>query len=150
MIRCQFENGNQALLRHVVVDIVLVEDGKVFLVKRSPEYTEGGKWAVIGGYVERDETILQAAKREALEESGYEVEIEKLLGIEDSPKRPGDDRQNISFYYLAKPVRKIQEPDKESTAVQWFPLGNLPPQAEFAFDHLDHIKNYLEKSGFNA
>ena len=71
MINCEFENGNKASLRHVVVDNLVLKDGKILLVKRTGKLLEGGKWGLAGGYVDRDETVKEAAKREILEETGY-------------------------------------------------------------------------------
>lgn len=52
--------------------------GKVLLVRRAIEPGKG-KWHMPAGYVEIDETPIQAAEREALEETGYIVEAEKLV-----------------------------------------------------------------------
>jgi len=139
MIDCTFENGNKASLRHVVVDILIVKDDKVLLVKRAEGYLEGGKYAIPGGYVDRDETLKEAAKREALEETGYTIEIESLFRTIDNPNRKGEDRQNISFVYLAKPIEKVSDHDHEITNTKWFELDNLPPESEIAFDHFESI-----------
>lgn len=52
---------------------LLVEDGEVLLIYRSDEE----HWEVPGGEVEEDESPTQAAVREAEEEIGVEVELEK-------------------------------------------------------------------------
>jgi len=52
--------------------------GKILLVRRGYEPWKG-KWHMPAGYVEIDETPLQAAEREAQEETGYIVEAEKLV-----------------------------------------------------------------------
>ncbi len=145
MITCEFENGNKASLRHVVVDILIIEKGKILLVKRAPHLLNGGKFALVGGYVDRDETTIEAAIREAEEETGYRITINKLLRIKDNPNRKGEDRQNISFVYLATVIDKISEPDDESTDVRWFDLHELPSEEEFAFDHYEDVMGYLEQ-----
>lgn len=44
MIKCKFENGNEASLRHVCVDAIVLQDNKLLLVKRASTLLEGGKW----------------------------------------------------------------------------------------------------------
>lgn len=146
MITCQFEDGAKAALRHVVVDILLIKGNQILLVKRAPHLLNGGKYGVIGGYFERGETLIECARREAKEETGYNIHIEKLLTIVDSPHTPQEDRQNVKFVYLASPLTKTGTPDHESTEVTWFDLDKLPTKQEFAFDHYDMIQEYLQQN----
>jgi len=151
MITCYFENKNKALLRHVVVDNLVVDDNKILLVQRSPKYLEPNKWGLPGGFVDRDETTKQAALREILEETGYQAKVIDLFRIIDNPDRPKEDRQNISLIYLLKPLKKVGESDHEITNTKWFDLDDLPKPADIAFDHYDNIKLYLKylKKPFN-
>lgn len=149
MITCTFENGNQNSLRHVTTGCLVIKNGKILLAKRSEGLLEAGKWCLLGGYVNRDETTSDAATRETLEESGWSIDNLQLLRINDNPNRPHEDRQNIDFVYIADARKEIGEKDWESEEVRWFPLDNLPSGDEIAFDHLDSIelyKKYLEKS----
>ncbi|MFC1627160.1 NUDIX hydrolase [Patescibacteria group bacterium] len=142
MITCYFENNNKTSLRHAVVDNLLVDDRKILLVKRGPKYSEPNKWALPGGFVDRDETTSQAAQREILEETGYKTKVIKLFRIIDNPDRPKEDRQNISFVYLLKPLKKIGDSDHEITRTKWFNLSDLPKEKDFAFDHYSNIELY--------
>lgn len=148
MITCYFEGAKKpAYLRHVVVDMLVVDGGKILLVKRGGEdwYLEKGKWALPGGYLDRDETGQQAAVREAREETGYEAKVVKLLRVVDNPNRPNEDqRQNVALVYLMKPLKKVGIPDDEISEIKWFDLNQLPPPKDFAFDHLETIKKYIE------
>ena len=144
MIRCIFEHGNEGFLRHAVVDVLVLKDNKLLLVKRTAKLLEGGKWALIGGFMERDETLEEAVKREILEESGWEVEDVNLLRVIDSPKRRNEDRQNVSFVYVCTATQKVGEPDWESDDQRWFGWDELPALEEIAFDHADIIAAYRE------
>lgn len=144
MITCEFEDGNKANLRHVVVDVLVIENNKILLVKRANHLSNGGKYGLVGGYVNKDETIEEAVLREVEEETGYKIEIVKQLRVVDSPNRPQEDRQNVAFVFLAKPIKKVGEPDDESSEVKWFPLDKLPVEEEFAFDHFEDIALYLQ------
>jgi ADP-ribose pyrophosphatase YjhB (NUDIX family) len=144
MITCTFENGNKASLRHLVVDTLVLQGDRILLVKRAAQLMEGGKWGLVGGFVDRDETIGQAVAREVLEETGYEVADIVLFRIIDTPNRRGEDRQNIAFVHLCVAGERPGMPDWESTEVRWFPLSALPDEREFAFDHYSNIRLYHE------
>lgn len=130
-------------MRHVTSDVIVSDSkGNILLVERAQHLTEGGKLALPGGYISRDENIETAAKREVLEETGYECTNVKLFAITSDPTRPGNDRQDINFFFTGTAGEKVQEGDDESTSVGWFPLDDLPSPDRFAFDHLVFIKHY--------
>jgi ADP-ribose pyrophosphatase YjhB (NUDIX family) len=64
----------------VVGTIIETSDSRIVLVRRSiePGY---GKWVFPGGYVDRGERLETAAVREAKEESGLTIRIERLVNI---------------------------------------------------------------------
>jgi len=146
MITCYFEKTKKKVyLRHVVVDMLVVKGNKILLVKRAgPKwYLEVGKWAMPGGFLDRDETGAQAAVRETREETGYETIMVKLLRIIDNPNRPHEDRQNVSLVYLLKPIKKVSGHGGEISEIKWFDLDKLPPTKFFAFDHLETIRQFI-------
>jgi 8-oxo-dGTP diphosphatase len=60
--------------------IIRMPDERIVLVRRAiePGY---GKWVFPGGYVDRGEEITLAAVREAREEVGVEVTIDRLINV---------------------------------------------------------------------
>ena len=60
--------------------VIRMPDDRIVLVRRAiePGY---GKWVFPGGYVDRGEEITLAAVREAREESGLDVRIDRLINI---------------------------------------------------------------------
>lgn len=143
MITCAFENGAKARLRHVVVHAIVENEGKLLLVKRSPDISEGGKWSLPSGYLDRDETAAQGALRELKEETGWDGKVRSLFLIKTNPHRPHEDRQNISFHFLITPTQQTGEKDAESTEVAWVPIGELTKLDELAFDHGEAVGWYL-------
>lgn len=142
MISCTFEDGNQSSLRHVTVGCLVIKEGSILLAKRSQGLLEAGKWCLLGGFVDRDETTSEAGIRETLEESGWRIGNLVLLRINDNPNRPHEDRQNIDFIYIADALEGVGDTDWESEEVRWFPLDSLPPKDQIAFDHADSIELY--------
>ncbi len=64
----------------IVVGVVIERDGKILLVQeKNPKAY--GLWNTPAGWIDRDETAIEGAKREVKEETGYDVELSSLLGI---------------------------------------------------------------------
>lgn len=144
MITCIFEKGYKASLRHVVVHAIVEKDGALLLVKRTGDLLESGKWALPGGFLDRDETAEQGILRELLEETGWNGEILSFFRLNSNPNRPKEDRQNVALDFIVKPLRMVAHADKESSKVEWIPIEKLIPFDDFAFDHGESIKLYLQ------
>ena len=144
MITCTFEKGYKDNLRHVVVHALVEKDGAILLEKRTGDILETGKWCIPGGFLTMGETASRGALRELYEETGWVGKIISLFRINTGPHRPGEDRQNIVFEYLIKPVRQTGTPDKESSKVEWIPFNKLLPLSEYAFDHGESLGLYLK------
>ena len=69
---------NTPWLPHVVVAAIVERDGKFLLVEE--ETAEGLRLNQPAGHWERDETLLEAVRRETLEETAHHVEPQALLG----------------------------------------------------------------------
>ncbi|MDD3284410.1 MAG: NUDIX hydrolase [Patescibacteria group bacterium] len=143
MINCEFEDGNKTSLRHVTVNAIVVRDNKVLMGKRGPvSVLEIGKWGLPGGFMERDETLKQTIKRETQEETGWIIKNLELLTIIDNPNRPAEDRQNLSFVYIAQADKKVSEIDGENLEIRWFDLDSLPEKELIAFDFYENLQLY--------
>lgn len=138
----------------VTVDVVVIAriDGRlsVLLVKRkNPPFA--GCWAIPGGFVEPDEPLEAAARRELREETGaLPVRVEQLHAFGD----PGRDPRGwtISVAYLAmlsEDEIEAWRPQAGSDADEagWFDLDGLPA---LAFDHgeiLSYARRVLDRGG---
>jgi len=147
MIRCAFEDGGLGLLRHVVLHAIVERDGALLLVKRAPHMSEGGKWGLPGGFLDRDENLVEGVLRELREETGWTGEVRALLRVNSRPDRPREDRQNVAFDFVVTALARVGEPDDEQTAVEWIPIERLPPLDSLAFDHGETVALYLGTRG---
>lgn len=122
----------------LAVDGVVLDGDAVVLVKRRNQ-PYAGMWALPGGFVEYDETVEDAAKREIAEETGLLVEIEKLAGVYSDPKR--DPRgHTVSVVFLCRMVGGVMKADSDAAEAGFFPLTRLP---QLAFDHEKIIRETL-------
>ena len=148
MITCVFENNSKAHLRHVVINVIIKRKNKILLGKRGTyngkPIVEFGKWGLIGGYLDRDETFIECVKREVREETGWEIKNFHLFFINDTPDRPMEDKQNVYLVYLADAVKQNPEfkSNEESSDLQWFTLNKLPSKEQTAFDYADCLNLY--------
>lgn len=124
----------------VTVDTVIVTAGpsrQVLLIRRRNE-PFAGQWALPGGFVDMEETLEKAARRELYEETGMKTKKLVQLGTFGDPGRDPRGR-TISIVYLAE-IPKRNDSAKagdDAGEVGWFSLAQLPP---LAFDHLDILK----------
>ena len=124
----------------LTVDGVLIEDGRILLIRRGREPFKG-KWALPGGFVEYGERVEDAIIREFREETGLETEIAGLLGVYSDPDR--DPRgHTVSIVYLLRRKGGEMKGGDDASEARFFPLDNLP---EMAFDHEKIIRDAVER-----
>jgi phosphatase NudJ len=90
------------------------------------ERKHGQNWYLPAGRVEPGESLVEAARRETLEESGIPVVIEGILRIEHTPFSEGMARLRVIFVARPEddtPPKSI--PDEESLGAGWFSLEEL-------------------------
>lgn len=75
----------------------VLRDHRLLLIKRGHEPGKGN-WSFPGGRIELGETVLEAAKRETLEETGVEIEPLEVFQVYDNIVRDHEGR--ITFHYL--------------------------------------------------
>jgi len=100
----------------LTVDTVIeYPDGAIVLIRRgNPPYQ--GALALPGGFVEYGETVETAAVREALEETGLEIRLDRLVGVYSDPKR--DPRgHTVSVVFHATPIGGELKADSDAADV---------------------------------
>lgn len=107
----------------------------VLLIKRGNEPYKNC-WAFPGGFLEENETLEEAAKRELKEETGLEPLYLQEIGSFSSVNRDPRGRViSTGFYCIIPPTAKEQAIAGDDAAeAQWFPITELPT---LAFDHAE-------------
>jgi 8-oxo-dGTP diphosphatase len=102
---------------------VIVLDGDQVLLHRRRDY--GIIWALPGGGINPGESMPDAAAREVLEETGYEVAIDRFAGQYHLPQVPVGG-QMIHVYTAHVTGGEPIDSGPETLAVGWFPLDRMP------------------------
>lgn len=120
---------------------LIIRDGRILFQRR----TDNGKWGLIGGLLEMNETYEQAALREIREETGLEVRLDSFLGIfhnHDMVWSNGDAAHVLSAMYTASIVSGEPRIDEESYELRFFAPDEIPEL--FAEDHIAALNAYFE------
>jgi 8-oxo-dGTP diphosphatase len=113
----------------VGVGAVIIQDGKVILVKRRAEPGKG-RWSIPGGSVHLGEKVRDATMREAKEESGLDIEIvdDRPLDVFDSIITDERDRTKYHFTlleFLAKPKGGNLKAAEDAADARWVALDDV-------------------------
>ena len=100
--------------------IISNQDDHIVLVRRAiePGY---GKWVFPGGFVDRGETVLAAAVREAREEAGLDIRIDRLLNVYSYPGTAP-----VIIVYVATMLGGDLAIDDESLEGKFFAPDTIP------------------------
>jgi ADP-ribose pyrophosphatase YjhB (NUDIX family) len=100
--------------------IITDESGRVLLIRRAlePGY---GRWVFPGGFVERAELVEDAARREAREESGLEVRLDRLVGVYSYTGRVP-----VVLVYAATPTSGTLDWRDEGLEARFFTALEIP------------------------
>nr|WP_297306831.1 NUDIX hydrolase [uncultured Flavobacterium sp.] len=129
----------------VTVDILIskanFDKTEILLIKRKNEPYKDF-WALPGGFVDEDEDLETAAKRELFEETTIRIDSLKQIGAYGTPNRdPRSHVVSIAFFGEVESRTEAKAADDAKEA-KWFDISNLPPTA---FDHSEIIKDGLQK-----
>jgi 8-oxo-dGTP diphosphatase len=133
----------------VVIFTLLERELNVLLVQRK-RWPYEGYWAIPGGFINMDESLDSAARRELEEETGVrDVYLEQLYTFGNPRRDPRTRVISLAYFSLVSSDTQSIPSSDESTEVRWFPIRRLPGQ--LAFDHeailasaMDRLRSKLE------
>lgn len=120
----------------VTVDIIIhLSEGIVLIERKNPPYG----WALPGGFVDYGESLEMAARREAREETGVELDgLEQFRAYSDPARDPR--QHTVTVVFSAKGRGKPKAAD-DAKHLQVFSSDRLP--SELAFDHGQILADYF-------
>jgi 8-oxo-dGTP diphosphatase len=117
-------------------------DLKVLLIQRDATPFRG-KWALPGGFVDMDENLETAARRELEEETGItKLYLEQLYTFGEPKRDPREHVISVAYYALVKLADHTVRAASDARNVAWFPVADLPA---LAFDHEEILEMALRR-----
>jgi len=143
--------NNEKTKRIILIAKAMVfnDEGKLLMVRRDrPCHKEShNHWEMPGGKVEFGEHPSKTAERETLEESGFEVEVVKMIPHIESRVWEHPDRLSnvvvICFVCKLKGGSASTE-DHGVNKVEWFDLNNLPSVDDMLPGTIEFVEAYKE------
>lgn len=130
----------------VTVDIAVfckfIEGWKILLIQRGrPPFLDN--WALPGGFIEMDETLLKSAERELEEETGLKnVHLEQFKAYGDPGRDPRGRTVSVAYYGFTTVGNSKVEGADDAKSAAWFSSDQIP---EMAFDHGKILNELIDK-----
>ncbi len=105
----------------LAVGAICVRAGEMLLIRRGHPPAQG-RWSLPGGRVESGELLIDALRREVMEETSLEVQVGALAGILEVP---GDTHYVILDYFAEVIGDDLPQPGDDVTDVKWVPLDEV-------------------------
>jgi len=128
----------------VGVGAVILQDGKLILVKRRAEPGKD-RWSIPGGSVHLGEKVRDATIREAKEESGLDIEIVDDRPMDAFDSIITDERGRTKYHFtllefLAKPKGGTLQADEDAAEARWVTLEEIKK-----YDLTNSFRVFFEK-----
>jgi 8-oxo-dGTP diphosphatase len=129
----------------MTVDAIIVAENfsqdMILLIQRKFGPFEG-VWALPGGFIGMEETLVQACHRELFEETGIKgVKLNQFYTFDAVDRDPRDRTISTVFYGRIQETLDVTGGDDANKA-DWFPIISLP---EMAFDHAGIIGKFIRE-----
>ncbi len=136
---------NYAPIIYVTVDVTLFrkneQNYELLLIQRLNEPFKNA-WALPGGFVDKNEDLETAAKRELFEETNVKIfQVQQIKAYGNPERDPRGHTISVAFFGKIDMLTEAKAQD-DAKEVRWFSINELPV---LAFDHDEIIRDAIER-----
>ncbi len=111
------------------------EDGMILLLKQTTQ--NGGKYTMVGGFVEGKEFAKAGLIRESLEETGVDLREKNLELVHCLHKKRSKDSRIVLYFKASKwKGEAISREPHKFKKVAWYPIDDLPKSLSSTVRHV--------------
>lgn len=122
----------------IVVGAIVIKDNKILMVKETKKDCYG-KWAFPAGHLEENESIMNGAKRETKEETGCDIQFQKVFPIITNNKNI------IMIHLLADLISETMNYNtSEIMETKWIDINQIKQMKQEEFRSYPVIKFIIE------
>lgn len=119
---------------------------KILLIKRGFQ-PEKGNWSLMGGFVQINESVDQAANRILKQLTGLEgVYLEQLHTFGEANRDPRERTASVAYFALID-IHKYETQLSSDYHAEWFPLKRIP---KLVFDHQEMVEAAKKRIRYKA
>ena len=142
--------GHAPLWLPGVTAVITRGDDHVLLVRRA----DNGQWTPVTGIVDPGEEPAVTAAREAREETGVVIRVDRLAGTAVHPEvtyANGDRAAYLDLTFACTWLEgEAHVADDESSEVRWWPLASLPPMSDLMLGRIEAATSDEREARFVA
>ncbi|MCF6376835.1 DUF429 domain-containing protein [Nocardioides KLBMP 9356] len=132
------------------VTAVITRGDEVLLVRRA----DNGAWTPVTGIADPGEEPAVTAAREAMEETGVRIRVDRLASTSVHPEVVYDNGDRAAYLDLTFACTWLEGEahvaDDESSDVRWWPLSSLPPMSALMLERIDAATSGEREARFVA
>jgi ADP-ribose pyrophosphatase YjhB (NUDIX family) len=113
--------------------IIFDEQDRILLVHR----TDYDLWNLPGGSLESGESPWQGAIREIKEETGFEVEVIKIVAVSSRPEK-----NDITLTFLCRVISGEATLNREADRIEYFEIDKIPKNT--VITQVERIKDFIK------
>jgi ADP-ribose pyrophosphatase YjhB (NUDIX family) len=127
--RLTCESCGYVMYENPVVGVagIYLQEGRILLGRRSKTSTYPGLWCIPCGYVEYNEDVWEAVKREFLEETGLEIKPERVFTVLSNFHNP--QLHTVGIWFSVSVVGGSIKAGDDLDQVAFFSLDAVPALA---------------------
>src|SRR5687767_753985 len=129
----------------VTVHLLFFRENQILLLRRFNTGFRDGEYSVPAGHLDGNETVMAAAAREAVEETGVRIEAGEIAFSSVMHRNEGDERVDFFVHVRSWQGEPVNAETDKCDELSWTDINDLPsntiPYVRRAIhNHLNHVK----------